>query len=115
MKAYLYLVLLIWGSMAFFSCKGSAGKQEANQEENKPLAPGFTRGEILTSFAEQGCPVLVRVEMEGKSQLRRPISLPENFAKEGMVIQFKYRMSRARQMDCEEGMPIIVSEVSELK
>lgn len=100
------MLILICG-MALVSCKGRKAKPMVED--------GFTVGTIVTDRADQGCPVLVRIEKDGVSKLHRPISLPEQFAKDGANIKFKFRKSRARQKDCEDGMPLIVSEVSSLQ
>jgi|GEM_PF-2695976 len=107
--------LLLFLGISIISCKGKMGNKGNTAGNEEQIEDGFTRGTITTSRADQGCPVLVKVEMEGQSRLHRPISLPEEFAEEGMKIKFKYRKSRAAQKDCEDGMPLIVSEVSKQK
>jgi len=78
-------------------------QQEANN--------GFSTGRVTTSFAGDGCPVLIRVYHADNLYLI-PIGLGEKYKQNGLELTFKYRPSRASSGDCRKGSPAVIEEVS---
>jgi hypothetical protein len=79
------------------------GQQEADA--------GYSMGRVTTAFAEEACPVLVKLD-DVSGTFLIPIALEERFKKNGLHLRFKYRPSRANNGGCMKGQTAILEEVS---
>lgn len=62
-------------------------------------------------YAEQGCALLVEVQSNSEHQWLFPIALNDKFKKEGLQINFNYRLSRAPQGECNIGQTAVLEKV----
>jgi hypothetical protein len=85
--------------------------------ENATTAPvegkEFVTGKVTTQFAGEGCAVLVKLDgAEGKLLL--PVGLDQSYQKEGLMLRFTYRLSRASMGSCRQGQTAILEDITVL-
>lgn len=83
----------------------------AKAVEQQEADAGYSTGRVTTAFAEEACPVLVKLDDVSGTYLI-PIALEERFKQHGLHLRFKYRPSRANNGGCLKGQTAILEEVS---
>lgn len=87
---------------------GVTGEEAVEQQE---AGQGFSTGRVTTDHAGDGCPVLVKVD--GVNDLfLLPIGLEDRYKRNGLVLRFKYRPSRASIGECRKGEAAILEEIT---
>ncbi len=69
-------------------------------------------GTVTTAFADQGCDVLIQMNSQSEYTDLIPIGLDDKYKKDGLVLRFNYRVSRAHQGDCRKGQAAILEDIS---
>ena len=83
----------------------------AKAVEQQEADAGYSTGRVTTAFAEEACPILVKLDDVSGTYLI-PIALEERFKQNGLHLRFKYRPSRANNGGCLKGQTAILEEVS---
>lgn len=102
------LCALIPGLLA--GCNGS--KPATTVETTSPPVEGLMTGTLTTAFAEEGCAYLVALDQPTEVTHLLPISLDEQYLKDGVKLSFTYRLSRASSGSCAKGQPAILENIS---
>ena len=77
------------------------------------IAAGYTKGTIIASKEESGCPYVIQSEVNGSDVLYDPINLEASFKKDGMEIWYTYRALRMMNR-CEKANPISLEKIEKL-
>lgn len=111
MKVFLAMTLAVF----LMSCKstkevtdnGNPPIEETPKEQVDPRVVGYVK------LQNQGCDVLLEVDLKGEKTLMYPVNLEDKFKKEGLKLMFQYLPSKkAIPLDCKANICIVMSDVS---
>ena len=95
-----------------FACSSTAPVADNTDEKPKEDIRTEHVGTVTTAFAEDGCDVLIQVNSKSEHAYLIPIALDDKYKKDGLVLKFNYRVSRAHQGDCKKGQAAILEDIA---
>ncbi|HXB40057.1 MAG TPA: hypothetical protein VNZ49_05905 [Bacteroidia bacterium] len=112
MKKLFFLLIVFSFLIACKSKKKSDSSQPATKTET---VAGKHKGKISHAYKESGCAVVIVIQdgSERPVQLIPKDPLPEKFNKDGLLINFNYRLLKMKNPEgCNSGIPAEITDIS---